>query len=243
MSYPARAEGLGKYDIEKYLWWVRPCFSISAQYALFNVLLYSHINHKRYTYAKTQSADSNTQATSLFRYERLLTSWLLSSVLRHEERDTQFLKVFRNHSTLTNSIEWLRKTFKTTKCLVGPDKRAAHPVVFKISVGRDLQNSMVKLQLLNTMVLTQLLLSICMAQVNYQLDRSPFDNQLDWSPVNYQLDCPTVETQLTCFSKYPNSQPISSGHDVIHTPVTFPILGLLWQLWLLYPPRTSVNCT
>ena len=37
-------------------------------------VLYSHINHKCYTYAKTQSADSNTQATPLFRYERLLTS-------------------------------------------------------------------------------------------------------------------------------------------------------------------------
>ena len=35
----------------------------------------------------------------------------------------------------------------------------AHPVVFKISVGRDLLNSMVRLQLLNTMVLTQLQLS------------------------------------------------------------------------------------
>ena len=38
-------------------------------------------------------------------------------------------------------------------------KRSAHLVVFKISVGRDLQNSMVRLQLINTMVLTQLQLS------------------------------------------------------------------------------------
>ena len=49
--------------------------------------------------------------------------------------------------------------------------------------------------------------------------------------------------QLTCFSKYPNSQPIASGHDIIQTPLTFPIWGLLWQLWLTYPLRTSVNCT
>ena len=46
-----------------------------------------------------------------------------------------------------------------------------------------------------------------------------------------------------CFSKYPNSQPIVSRHDVIHTPVSFPIWGLLWQLWLSYPLRTSVDCT
>ena len=83
-------------------------------------------------------------------------------------------------------------------------------------------------------VKTQLLLSIYMAQVDYQLD---------WSPVNYQLDWPTAETQLTSFSKYPNSQPIASRHDVVHTPVPFPIWGLLWQLWLSYPLRTSVNCT
>ena len=38
-------------------------------------------------------------------------------------------------------------------------KRSAHLVVFKISVGRDLQNSIVRFQLLNTMVLTRLQLS------------------------------------------------------------------------------------
>ena len=49
--------------------------------------------------------------------------------------------------------------------------------------------------------------------------------------------------QLTCFSKYPNSQSIASGQDVIHTPVPFTIWGLLWQLWLSYPLCVSVNCT
>ena len=100
-----------------------------------------------------------------------------------------------------------------------------------------------KPKLLNTMVGTQLLLSVYMAQVDYKLDRSPFDNQQDWSPVNYQLDWSTAETQLTCFSKYQISQPIASRYDVIHTPVPFPIWGLLWQLWLSYPLRTSVNFT
>ena len=45
------------------------------------------------------------------------------------------------------------------------------------------------------------------------------------------------------FFKYPSSQPIASEHDVIHTPVSFSIWGLLWQLWLSYPLRTSVDCT
>ena len=36
---------------------------------------------------------------------------------------------------------------------------------------------------------------------------------------------PRVKSQLTSFSKSPNSQPITSGHDVIYTPVTFPIWG------------------
>ena len=71
-------------------------------------------------------------------------------------------------------------------------------------------------------------------KVDYQLDRSPFDNQ---------QGCSSVKTQLTCFSKYLNSPPIASGHDVIHTPALFSIWGLLWQLWLSYPLRTSVNCT
>ena len=75
-----------------------------------------------------------------------------------------------------------------------------------------------KPKLLNTMVGTQLLLSVYMAQVDYQLDRSSFDKQLVW---------PIAETQLASFSKSTNSQPIASGHDVIHTPATFPILGLL----------------
>ena len=54
---------------------------------------------------------------------------------------------------------------------------------------------------------------------------------------------PKVNFQLTCFSKFPNSQPISSGHDIIHTPAPFPIWDLLWQLWLSYPLHVSVNCT
>ena len=42
---------------------------------------------------------------------------------------------------------------------IWPHKHAAHHVVFKISVGRDLQNSMARLQLVNTMVGIQVKLS------------------------------------------------------------------------------------
>ena len=52
----------------------------------------------------------------------------------------------------------------------------------------------------------------------------------------------SASLQLTRFLKYSNSQPIASRHDVIHTPVQFPIWGLLWQFWLSYPLRASVNC-
>ena len=33
---------------------------------------------------------------------------------------------------------------------------------------------------------------------------------------------------------------ISSGHDVIHTPVPFPVWCLLWQWWLSYPLRARM---
>ena len=36
---------------------------------------------------------------------------------------------------------------------------------------------------------------------------------------------------------------IATGHDAIHTLVSFPIRGLLWQLWLAYPLPMSVDCT
>ena len=43
------------------------------------------------------------------------------------------------------------------------------------------------------------------------------------------------------FLKSSDSQPISSGHDVIHTPGLFPVWCLLWQWWLSYSLRTSVK--
>ena len=100
------------------------------------IRLYSHIKHKRYTYAKNTgrlkyTGDSVVQVRTFINF---LTSEFGSTT--RGERDT-----ILNHSIQTKL------------------KRSAHLILFKTSVGRDLQNSMVRLQLLNTLVLTQLQLS------------------------------------------------------------------------------------
>ena len=52
-----------------------------------------------------------------------------------------------------------------------------------------------------------------------------------------------LNSQLPLFQNLQILRTIASGHDVIHTPASFPIWGLLWQLWLSYRLCTSVNCT
>ena len=51
------------------------------------------------------------------------------------------------------------------------------------------------------------------------------------------------QSQLTAFiQNHLESQPIVSGHDVIHIPSPISSLGfLLWHLWLSHPPRACVN--
>ena len=50
------------------------------------------------------------------------------------------------------------------------------------------------------------------------------------------------KSQRTVFFQFPNPQPITSGHDVIHVPGHISYLGfLLWHLWLSHPPCTCVN--
>ena len=60
--------------------------------------------------------------------------------------------------------------------------------------------------------------------------------------VGTQLLHTMVGTQLNLFQNLPNSQPISTGHDVIHTPASFSVRGLLWQWWLSYPSVTCTQC-
>ena len=126
---------------------------------------------------------------------------------REWERDTT-LKSLSYHTMLTK----LKHSTHLVQLQISFHLRRSDPE----KLNRMPQRS--KSKLLNTMVGTQLLLSVYMAQVNDQLDWPTAETQLDWSPVNYQLDWSTAETQLTSFSKYPNSQPIASRHDVIHTP-------------------------
>ena len=52
-----------------------------------------------------------------------------------------------------------------------------------------------------------------------------------------------LSTPNCLFFKSSNSQDHRFRHDVIHTPASFPIWGLSWQLRLSYPLRANVNCT
>ena len=82
-----------------------------------------------------------------------------------------------------------------------------------------------KPQLLNTMVGTQLL-TVCLhgpSQLsNFRLLGRELNSLCSkWQRQNACLTWPEVNSQLTSFSKSPNSQPIASRHDVIHTPAHF----------------------
>ena len=118
--------------------------------------------------------------------------------------------------------------FYYADCTIWPNKCAVHPVAPKISVGRDLQDSIVRLQLQLSVI---------------EADK-PTVSYIVHSQPQAGLAQPRVESQLTSFSKSLNSQPITSGHDIIHTPVAFSYLEfLLWHLWLSYPLHVNVNCT
>ena len=77
------------------------------------------------------------------------------------------------------------------------------------TAGRDLQNSMVRLEL----------------QLSSSMADKPTVSYIVHSQPPAGLARPRVKSQLTSFSKSPNSQPIASGHDVTHTPVLFSIWG------------------
>ena len=138
--------------------------------------------------------------------KRLLTSWLL--FFWHEERE--------GHN------------FYYADCTIWPNKCAAHPVAPKISVGRDLQNSMIRLQLQ---------LSVSMADkpaVSY-IVHSQCSN---WTDLVQSRISTNVFFKITKFSAH-HFQAWCHSHP---SPISY--LGfLLWHLWLSYPLRASVNCT
>ena len=132
------------------------CYVISA-FSVFLQLLY--------TMMRSITAVNNTYTNTKHRRTLLFKMWmcLLTSGFGpwwHEERETQFLKVFANHT------------------MVIPSQRTVHLVMSKISVGRDPKSS-----------------------------TTPFNGQ------NPTLSFQNPQILWT----------ISSGHDVIHTPVPFPV--------------------
>ena len=100
-------------------------------------------------------------------------------------RETQFLKVFRNHTMLITPT-----TFGTSRGLISNSQLHGRTPTSQHH-GRT--------QLLHTM----------------------------FGP---QLHNIILRTQLNLFQKLPNSQPISSGHDVIHTPASFPVWGFIMTM-------------
>ena len=107
--------------------------------------------------------------------------------------------------------------------------------------GRDLQNLTAAAMVENSTLWQRTLFSAPMAEA--QLSACMVQSQILNCLVKLQLLNTMVRPQLNLFQNIPNSQPISSGHDVIHIPATFPVRGLLWQWWLSYLSCTSVNCT
>ena len=108
-------------------------------------------------------------------------------------------------------------------------------------------NSMVLTQLLNTIFGLQILNTIVLPNfspswsdpimVGPQLSAIEADNPTVW------LHGPKSNPNWPVFQNLQILRTIASGHDDIHTPAPFSIWGLLWQLWLSYTLRTSVNCT
>ena len=100
----------------------------------------------------------------------------------------------------------------------------------------------VQSQFLNTMLGPNFSTSLSDPNFSTPWKRTQF-SMPQWQRLNCLPAWPTVNSQLTLFQNLQILRIIASRHDVIHTPAPFTIWGLLWQLWLSYPLRMSVNCT
>ena len=172
--------------------------SRSVVWPISDAMLYSH----NPTIQIYRCREIRNTGDSLFRHETFI--YFLTLVFRHEERETH--------------------NFYYADCTIWPKKRAAHPVVLNISVGRDLQNSMVRLQLSIIEADKPTLSYNVHSQPPAGLVRLRVESQRLFQ--NYQIRWPSL-LDMTSF-----------------TPQSISYLGfLLWHLWLSYPLRTSVNCT
>ena len=148
----------------------------------------------------------NTDDFPLFRYKTFIN--FLTLVFRHEERETH--------------------NFYYADCTIWPNKRAAHPIAPKISVGRDLQNSMVRLQI-------QLSASMADKPTGSYIAHS---QPPSWTGPAQSRISTNVFFKITKFSAHRFWAWLQS-----HPSHIFYLGFLLWHLWLSYPLRTSVNCT
>ena len=118
---------------------------------------------------------------------------------------------------------------------------------------------MAEIQLYAPMAGTQLSSSIIKMQLHGQTSTSQHHGRTPTSQHHGQIptstvclngrqpNClptwPKVNSQMTVFQNLQILRIIDSGQDVILTTDLFPIWDLLWQLWLSYPLRVSVNYT
>ena len=98
-----------------------------------------------------------------------------------------------------------------------PSQRTAHLVMFKISHGRDPKILTTAAMIENS--------TLC-----------PNGREVSYLPA-----WSNVNLHLTHFQNPQILRTISFGHDVIHTPVPFPVRDFLWQWWLWYPLCASVK--
>ena len=96
-------------------------------------------------------------------------------------------------------------------------KNAVHLVMFKITVGRDPKNP-----------------TTC-------LNGRELNSMPQWQKLDFHPSWSNLNSRLTLFQNLQILRTISSGHDVIHTPVPFSVWVFLWQWFLSYPLRASVK--
>ena len=138
------------------------------------------------------NTNANTGGLCRFRYGLFTNFWLW---FFDKKKETQFLKASADHTILQTILYW-------------PHKRAAHPVMFKISIDGNPK--------------------IPTASFNGQNS-----TQLYASMAETQLSAFMIQSQLTLFQNPPILRTLSSGHNIIHTPASFPVWGFIMTMMIV----------
>ena len=162
------------------------------------------ISIQRYIY-KCKTHNTNPQANPLFSYERFINYF--TSVLQQEEGDT-ILKSLTYHTMLISP-----PTFSTFRGVLDLNSSSLVGHLQNLTAAATVENSTLWQRTPFSAPMAGAQLFACMLQ-------SQFLNTV----VGPQLLNIMIGPQLNLFS---NSQPISSGHDVIHTPSPFSVWGLI----------------